>query len=91
MNSFYAKFLSLLMLFVVSLKGYTTFDQYANSLSLTSGGEITGGSTRKSGLVGYVAMIDSTGATVVKKYNLSTGNPVLMGQYGSSSNTSIRI
>ena len=79
------------MLFVVSLKGYTTFDQYANSLSLTSGGEITGGSTRKSGLVGYVAMIDSTSATVVKKYNLSTGNPVLMGQYGSSSNTSIRI
>lgn len=46
MQSFLTNLLSLLLFFIIQLNGYTAFDQYANSLSATSGESITGGTTR---------------------------------------------
>ncbi len=66
---------------ISSLHGYNIFETYVNSTTIYSGVEITGGALRNNGLTGYIGMIDSTYSSLIRKYNVSTGIPELLGEY----------
>ncbi len=70
---------------ILRIEAYECINQYINSTTIVSGVTITAAITKNSGQVAYVAMTNSSNVNIIRKYDLSTGSPQLMGQYQTSS------